>query len=101
MVATPISVLITGGAVSFGKTMLNQLLEDGIAEVRALSRDEEKQDLIRNELRTPRVRNCISDIRDRAVFAVTNTSECVLNLIIGTAHLSNGWAGIRTHGDLI
>ncbi len=38
------SVLITGGTGSFGKTMLNGLLENGVPEIRVLSRDEEKQD---------------------------------------------------------
>ncbi len=30
-------------------------------------------------------------------YAVTNTSERVVSLILGTAPLSNGWDGIRTH----
>lgn len=30
-----------------------------------------------------------------ADYAITNTSERVVNLILGTAHLSNGWDGIR------
>ncbi len=59
------SVLITGGTGSFGKTMLNDLLEKGIPEVRILSRDEEKQDMLRNTLRNPNVRFFIGDIRDR------------------------------------
>lgn len=59
------SVLITGGTGSFGKTMLNDLLEKGIPEVRILSRDEEKQDMLRNTLRNPNVRYFIGDIRDR------------------------------------
>ena len=61
----PTRVLITGGTGSFGKTMLRDLLEDGIEEVRVLSRDEEKQDALRNELRDDRVRYYIGDIRDR------------------------------------
>lgn len=61
----PKRVLITGGTGSFGKTMLRDLLVDGIQEVRILSRDEEKQDALRNELRDDRVRYHIGDIRDR------------------------------------
>ena len=61
----PRSVLITGGTGSFGKTMLRDLLADGIEEVRILSRDEEKQDALRNDLRDDRVRYYIGDIRDR------------------------------------
>jgi len=57
-------VLITGGTGSFGKTMLKALLEQGVEEIRVLSRDEEKQDALRNELREDRVRYYIGDIRD-------------------------------------
>ena len=59
------SVLITGGTGSFGKTMLRALLDDGVPEIRILSRDEEKQDALRNQLRDKRVRYYIGDIRDR------------------------------------
>lgn len=59
------SVLITGGTGSFGKTMLRDLLDRGCPEVRILSRDEEKQDMLRNTLRNPNVRFFIGDIRDR------------------------------------
>ena len=59
------SVLITGGTGSFGKTMVRDLLQSGAGEVRILSRDEEKQDALRNQLRDPRVRFYIGDIRDR------------------------------------
>jgi len=59
------STLITGGTGSFGKTMLRGLLQSGIEEVRILSRDEEKQDALRNELRDQRVKYFIGDVRDR------------------------------------
>ena len=58
-------VLITGGTGSFGKTMLEDLLRKGCEEVRILSRDEEKQDLLRTTLRSNNVRYYIGDIRDR------------------------------------
>lgn len=59
------SVLITGGTGSFGKTMLNDLLERGVDEVRVFSRDEEKQDALRTRLNDPRVKYYIGDVRDR------------------------------------
>ena len=59
------SVLITGGTGSFGKTMVDDLLAKGVSEIRILSRDEEKQDMLRNSLRSPNVRFFIGDIRDR------------------------------------
>ncbi|GGB08297.1 UDP-glucose 4-epimerase [Brucella endophytica] len=58
-------ILITGGTGSFGKTMLRDLLSSDVSEVRILSRDEEKQDALRNELRDGRARFYIGDIRDR------------------------------------
>jgi len=58
-------VLITGGTGSFGKTMLKDLLDKGAEEVRILSRDEEKQDMLRNILRNANVRYFLGDVRDR------------------------------------
>ncbi len=58
-------ILITGGTGSFGKTMVSALLADGVEEIRVLSRDEEKQDALRNRLGDPRVRFYIGDVRDR------------------------------------
>lgn len=45
--------------------MLQGLLADGIPEIRILSRDEEKQDALRNALRSSNVKYYIGDIRDR------------------------------------
>lgn len=58
-------VLITGGTGSFGKTMVDGLLLSNVEEVRILSRDEEKQDALRNKLNDKRARFFIGDIRDR------------------------------------
>ena len=57
--------LITGGTGSFGKTMLRNLLDTTDDEIVILSRDEEKQDALRNSLRSSRVLFRIGDIRDR------------------------------------
>src|SRR5690554_5073821 len=59
------SVLITGGTGSFDKTMLSGLLDEGYENIRILSRDEEKQDALRNLLNDARVSYYIGDIRDR------------------------------------
>jgi UDP-glucose 4-epimerase len=59
------TILITGGTGSFGKTMLKDLLDKGVSEIRILSRDEEKQDMLRNTLRSPNVRYYLGDVRDR------------------------------------
>lgn len=63
---TAARVLITGGTGSFGKTMLKALLDAGAEQVRVLSRDEEKQDRLRNQLNDSRVKFYIGDVRDRA-----------------------------------
>jgi len=57
-------VLITGGTGSFGHTVTSTLLSREVAEIRILSRDEAKQDLMRHELNDSRVRFYIGDIRD-------------------------------------
>ena len=58
------TVLITGGTGSFGKTMLDHLLKNGVGKVKILSRDEEKQDALRNRLNDDRVEFRIGDVRD-------------------------------------
>jgi UDP-N-acetylglucosamine 4,6-dehydratase len=57
-------VAITGGTGSFGSTMLRNLLLDDVAEIRIFSRDENKQDQMRNEIKDERVRFVIGDVRD-------------------------------------
>ncbi|PIB26827.1 UDP-glucose 4-epimerase [Amylibacter kogurei] len=77
------SVLITGGTGSFGKTMLKQLLAADVPEIRILSRDEEKQDALRNELRDARVKYYIGDVRDRE--SVERASKGVQNIFHAAA----------------
>lgn len=57
-------VLITGGTGSFGHTLARTLLEGDVDEIRVLSRDEAKQDLMRHELDDERVRFYVGDVRD-------------------------------------
>ena len=57
-------VLVTGGTGSFGHTVTKKLLTRGVDEIRILSRDEAKQDLMRSEIADPRVRFYVGDIRD-------------------------------------
>lgn len=59
------TVLITGGTGSFGKTMATHLIERGYAEIRILSRDEEKQDAMRRSINDPRLKFFIGDIRNK------------------------------------
>lgn len=59
------TILITGGTGSFGKAMVNKLLETDVAEIRIFSRDELKQELMRIDYREPRLKFYIGDVRDR------------------------------------
>lgn len=59
------SILITGGTGSFGRTAARRFLDLGAAEVRILSRDEAKQEVMRRTFADPRLTFLIGDIRDR------------------------------------
>jgi UDP-glucose 4-epimerase len=58
------TVTITGGTGSFGSTMVSELLREPIHQIRIFSRDENKQDLMRNMIRDERVKYYIGDVRD-------------------------------------
>ena len=58
-------ILITGGTGSFGRTMVKHLLEADVTQIHILSRDEAKQDEMRQSLGDPRVKFFIGDVRDR------------------------------------
>lgn len=59
------TLLITGGTGSFGNKMLRYFLSNtDIGEIRIFSRDEEKQDKMRNELCNSKVKFYIGDVRD-------------------------------------
>jgi len=58
-------ILITGGTGSFGRTMTEHLLKKtDLSEIRIFSRDEAKQDQMRNDLSNNRVQFYLGDIRD-------------------------------------
>lgn len=60
--------MITGGTGSFGNAVLDRFLDYGLKEIRIFSRDEKKQDDMRNRLKDPTVKFYIGDVRDiRAV----------------------------------
>lgn len=58
-------ITVTGGTGSFGRVMTNHLLKKGAAEVRILSRDETKQDEMRNEYQNEKLKFYIGDVRDK------------------------------------
>jgi UDP-glucose 4-epimerase len=57
-------LLITGGTGTFGNAVLHRFLETEIGEIRIFSRDEKKQDEMRNALRNPKVKFYLGDVRD-------------------------------------
>jgi UDP-glucose 4-epimerase len=59
------TITITGGTGSFGSTMVKELLASKAEQIRIFSRDENKQDSMRNTLKDERLRFYIGDVRDR------------------------------------
>jgi UDP-N-acetylglucosamine 4,6-dehydratase len=58
-------LLITGGTGSFGNAVLNRFLHtDHFKEIRVFSRDEKKQDDMRNQLKNDKLKFYIGDVRD-------------------------------------
>jgi len=58
-------LLITGGTGSFGNAVLHRfLITDHFKEIRIFSRDEKKQDDMRNQLKNPKLKFFIGDVRD-------------------------------------
>ncbi len=59
------TLLITGGTGSFGNAVLNRFLNtDHFSEIRIFSRDEKKQDDMRNKLKNSKLKFFIGDVRD-------------------------------------
>jgi UDP-N-acetylglucosamine 4,6-dehydratase/5-epimerase len=57
-------LLITGGTGSFGNAVLSRFLDTDIKEIRIFSRDEKKQDEMRNALQNPKVKFYLGNVRD-------------------------------------
>ena len=58
------TILITGGTGTFGNSALRRFLQTDVREIRVYSRDEKKQDDMRSELRNPKVKFYLGDVRD-------------------------------------
>ena len=59
------TLLITGGTGSFGNAVLNRFLDTNIKEIRIFSRDEKKQDDMRQHYRNDKIKYYIGDTRDK------------------------------------
>lgn len=58
------TLLITGGTGSFGNAVLNKFINSDIKEIRIFSRDEKKQEDMRIELNSSKVKFYIGDVRN-------------------------------------
>jgi len=58
------TLIITGGTGTFGNAVLRRFLKTEIGEIRIFSRDEKKQDEMRNVLRNPKVKFYLGNVRD-------------------------------------
>jgi UDP-glucose 4-epimerase len=56
-------ILVTGGTGTFGNAALKRFLKTDVAQIRIFSRDEKKQDDMRNEYKDPRIKFYIGDVR--------------------------------------
>jgi UDP-glucose 4-epimerase len=58
------TLLITGGTGSFGGAVLDRFLTSSIGEIRIFSRDEKKQDDLRQKYQSSKLKFYIGDVRD-------------------------------------
>ncbi len=58
------TLLITGGTGSFGNAVLRRFIDSDIGEIRIFSRDEKKQDDMRHQYRSAKLKFYIGDVRD-------------------------------------
>lgn len=63
------SLLISGGTGSFGTAVLQRFLDTDIGEIRIFSRDEKKQDDMRQRFGSSKLRFFIGDVRDKTSVA--------------------------------
>lgn len=59
-------LLVTGGTGSFGNAVVKRFLNTDIKEIRVFSRDEKKQDDMRVEYKSDKIKYFIGDVRDSA-----------------------------------
>lgn len=58
------TLLITGGTGSFGNAVLKQFIDQPFKEIRIFSRDEKKQDDMRQEYKNDKIKYYVGDVRE-------------------------------------
>ena len=73
-------LLITGGTGSFGNAVLQRFLASDFSEIRIFSRDEKKQHDMRTELKNPKIKFYIGDVRDyNSIYTALNGVDYVFH----------------------
>lgn len=97
--------LVTGGTGSFGNTLINYLLKTDVKKIKCFSRDEDKQNIMRNKILDSRIEFMLGDVRDLdSVNQVLNDVDFVFHAA-AMKHVpvseSNPWEFIQTnvHGS--
>ena len=74
------TLLITGGTGSFGNAVLNRFLDTEIKEIRIFSRDEKKQDDMRQQYQNDKIKYYIGDVRDkRSIYSAMKEVDFVFH----------------------
>lgn len=78
-------LLITGGTGSFGYAVINRFIKtDHFSEIRVFSRDEKKQDDMRNTLKSDKLKFYIGDVRE---FSSIERAMCGVDYVFHAAAL--------------
>ena len=85
-------LLITGGTGSFGNAVLKRFLNTEVEEIRIFSRDEKKQEDMRLELNSQKVKS------RRMATHVSTVPGAVLGVVVGTASRIDRAALVGTGG---
>lgn len=79
-------LLITGGNGTFGNAVLRRFLKTDIKEIRIFSRDEKKQDEMRNVLKSPKVKFYLGNVRDYdSILPAMKGVDLVFNATVSNA----------------
>ncbi len=77
-------LLITGGTGSFGNAVLRRFIDSDLKEIRIFSRDEKKQDDMRNLYKNPKIKFYVGDVRQ---FESINTAMKGVDYVFHAAAL--------------